>query len=53
MVGENLAAFFLVYARPVAAIGRILDRGRLFFAVVIALGVSILLHVPEIRNAAT
>lgn len=51
MIGENLAALFLVYARPVAAIGRILDRGRLFFALVIALGVSLMLHIPEIRHA--
>jgi hypothetical protein len=43
MFGENLAALFLLYARPVAAISRILDRGRLWFAIVAALATSILL----------
>lgn len=41
--GENLAALFMLYARPVAAIGRILDHGRLWFAIVAALATSILL----------
>lgn len=50
MVGESLAAFFLVYARPVAAIGRILDRGRLLYALGLALAVSVLVHVPEMRT---
>src|SRR5271168_1142831 len=40
--GENVAALFLLYARPVAAISRILDRGRLWFAIAAALATSIL-----------
>ena len=51
MIGENLAALLQVYARPVAAIGRILDRGRLLLALFIAIGVSLLVHIPEMRNA--
>ena len=35
---------FLLYIRPVTAIGRILDRGRLWVAVIAALCVSVLLH---------
>ena len=45
MLGENLAALMWLYARPVAAISRILDRGRLWFAVLAALAVSILVHI--------
>jgi Tfp pilus assembly protein PilF len=47
LFGENVAALFLLYARPVAAISRILDHGRLWFAIVAALGVSILVHLPQ------
>lgn len=47
MFGENLTALFLLYARPVAAISRILDRGRLWFAIIAALLVSALVHLPE------
>jgi tetratricopeptide (TPR) repeat protein len=50
MFGENLAALFLLYARPVAAIGRILDRGRLWIAIVMALAVSWLVHFAETRT---
>ena len=35
---------FLLYIRPVTAIGRILDRGRLWVAAIAALCVSVLLH---------
>jgi len=41
--GENVAALLLLYVRPVAAISRILDHGRLWFAIVAALATSILL----------
>ena len=41
--GENVAALFLPYVRPVAAISRILDHGRLWFAIVAALATSFLL----------
>lgn len=44
MVRENLTALLLLYIRPVAAISRILDHGRLWFAVLAALGVSLLLR---------
>jgi tetratricopeptide (TPR) repeat protein len=37
----------MLYVRPVAAISRILDHGRLWFAIVAALGVSFLLHIPQ------
>jgi len=44
MVSENIAALFLLYIKPVSAISRILDRGRLWFAVVAALATSFLVH---------
>src|SRR5580693_9434860 len=47
LFGGNVAALFLLYVRPVAAISRILDHGRLWFAIVAALGVSILVHLPQ------
>lgn len=47
-VGENFKALFLLYAKPVDAIGRILDRGRVWFAALAALGVSLLLHARDI-----
>jgi tetratricopeptide (TPR) repeat protein len=47
MFGENLAALFLLYVRPVAAISRILDRGKLWFAILVALAVSGLVHTPS------
>jgi Flp pilus assembly protein TadD len=43
LFGENVAALFLLYGRPVAAISRILDHGRLWFAIIAALATSILL----------
>lgn len=51
MLGENLAALFLLYARPVAAMSKILDRGKLWFAIVAALAVSGLMHMPEMQTA--
>ncbi len=52
---ENLIAFLLLYVKPVAAISRIIDQGRLWFAVLAALGVSLLLHAPDApeRGAST
>ena len=44
---ENITAFFMLYVRPVAAISRILDHGKLWFAIVAAVGVSFLLHIPQ------
>ena len=41
---ENITAFFMLYVKPVAAVSRILDHGRLWFAIAAAIGVSILLH---------
>jgi len=48
MVRENLTALFLLYIRPVTAISRILDHGRLWFALLAALGVSLVLHIPAV-----
>jgi hypothetical protein len=47
MVSEDIATLFLLYIKPVSAIGRILDRGRLWFAIVAALGASFLVHLPQ------
>jgi len=41
---DNLKAFLLLYANPGAAFSRILDRGRLWFALLAAFFVAILLH---------
>jgi hypothetical protein len=48
MFGENLAAFFRLYAQPVSALSQILDRGRLWFAALAAVGVSFLLHSTDV-----
>ncbi len=48
MLRENLTALFQLYARPVVALSRILDRGRLWFAVLAALGVAFLLHIHDV-----
>ena len=47
MVRDNIAALFLLYARPLNAIGRILDHGRLWFAIGAAMCVSLLLHASD------
>jgi tetratricopeptide (TPR) repeat protein len=54
-VGYYLRALFRLYANPVAAIGQILDRGRLWFAIVAALVVSVTLHISDFppRGAGT
>jgi Tfp pilus assembly protein PilF len=44
---ESLTALFQLYIRPVAAIGRILDRGRLWFAIAAALLVAVLVHTAD------
>ncbi|HVO97824.1 MAG TPA: tetratricopeptide repeat protein [Bryobacteraceae bacterium] len=41
---ENITALYLLYVRPVAAISRILDRGRMWFAVGAAVLVSMMLR---------
>src|SRR5690242_9001712 len=46
MLGENLVALFQLYFKPGAAISKILDRGKLWFALLAALGVSFLMHSP-------
>ena len=51
---DNVKAFFTLYVNPGAGFGRILDRGRLWFAALAALAVGFVLHffdVP-IRGAA-
>jgi len=47
-VAHHLRALFLLYAKPVKAIGQILDRGRLWFAILAALAVSITLHFTDV-----
>ncbi|SRR5579883_137595 len=47
MLGENLAATLLLYVRPVQAISRILDHGRLWFAIVLTLAVSVLASIAD------
>lgn len=48
IVAESLKALFLLYVKPGAAMSRILDRGRLWFAISASLAVSFLLHAPDI-----
>jgi hypothetical protein len=48
MLRENLTALLLLYIRPVAAISRILDHGRLWFAILAAVTVSLLLHSSDV-----
>jgi tetratricopeptide (TPR) repeat protein len=47
MFRDNIAALFLLYVRPIAAVSRILDYGRLWFALAAAAAVCLLLHLPE------
>jgi len=47
MLRENLTALFLLYVRPVAGISRILDQGRLWFAILAAVVVSVALHTSD------
>ena len=46
-----LRAFLLLYYRPAAAVSRTLDYGRLWFGIVLSLGVSLLLHVRDFGPA--
>ena len=48
MVRENLTALLLLYIRPIAAISRILDHGRIWFGLFAALGISVVLHIPSL-----
>lgn len=48
MLRENVTALLSLYIRPVAAISRILDHGRLWFAVVAAILVSVALHSSDL-----
>jgi tetratricopeptide (TPR) repeat protein len=45
---DNFKAFFTLYAKPGAAFSVILDRGRLWFAIVLALFTGILLHWTDV-----
>jgi hypothetical protein len=47
-LADNLKYFLLLYVRPATAASGILDRGRLWFACLSALAVSILLHAPDV-----
>lgn len=49
MLLDNLAALFLLYLKPISAISRILDRGKLWFAVAAAVAVSFLLMTGQAR----
>ncbi len=44
---ENVTALLLLYIRPVAAISKILDHGRLWFAILAAVLVSVALHTSD------
>jgi Tfp pilus assembly protein PilF len=46
-VQENITALLMLYVRPVAAISRILDHGRLWFAILAAVLVSVVLHTSD------
>jgi len=47
---HNAVSLFLLYGRPVLALGRIVDQGRLWFAVGAAILVSILLHSTDVAT---
>lgn len=51
-VAESLQSLFLLYGKPGAAISRILDRGRLWFAIAASIAVSVLLHAPDLPSRA-
>ncbi|HTB11793.1 MAG TPA: tetratricopeptide repeat protein [Bryobacteraceae bacterium] len=52
MLRENLTALLLLYVRPVAAISRILDHGRLWFAILAAVLVSVALQASDVVTLA-
>jgi hypothetical protein len=45
---DNIKALFMLYVTPGAAFGRILDRGRLWFAAFAAVAVGFVLHFGDI-----
>lgn len=45
---DNFKALFILYARPASAFGRILDRGRLWFAALAAVFVGYALHFGDL-----
>ncbi len=47
-MSDNIKAFFMLYVNPAAGFGRILDRGRLWFAAVAAVAVGFVLHFGDI-----
>jgi tetratricopeptide (TPR) repeat protein len=47
-MGDNFTFLLLLYVRPIAAASRILDQGRLVFAIIAAAIVCLLLHTPEL-----
>lgn len=49
---DNLIALLLLYIRPVAAISRILDHGRLWFAILAAILVSVVLQASDVMTLA-
>lgn len=53
MFRENATALLLLYVKPITAVSRILDQGRLWFAIAAALVVCLLLHWPEAGLMAT
>ena len=44
---KNVATLLMLYARPVLALSQILDQGRLWFSLIVVLGVSFLLRAPD------
>jgi len=47
-VANHLKALFLLYVNPVGAVGQILDRGKLWVAIVAALVVSVSVHFADV-----
>ena len=45
---DNVKAFFMLYVNPASAFGRILDRGRLWFAALLAVAVGFVLHFGDV-----
>jgi tetratricopeptide (TPR) repeat protein len=46
MLRDNLTTLFRLYVKPVSAFSQILDRGRLWFAVLVSVSVSFVIHAP-------
>src|SRR6266852_5363024 len=45
-----MIAFLMLYVRPITAVGRLIDHGKLWFAVGAAFGVSLLLHYSDVAQ---